>query len=140
MSMKPPIFHVAEPQHFGDYGFDPQISYFQVLKEGKEQKRKNSKIKNKIKWWWKNALIIFKWFPQANKYNSTTSEYNSFNDLDHHVHHVHHRTGSITPYRTTSWPSFVPLARTSTPDEVEIPYISLRELNMDQPLPCPYIW
>lgn len=103
-----------------------------VLEEGKKQKRENSKIKKKIKRWWKNALVIFDWFPQDNKYNSTTSEYNSCNDFDRQVHHVHNRTGSVTRYRTTSLPSFGPLAGTSTKDEVEIPYISLRELNMDQ--------
>lgn len=25
-----PIFPISEPQHFSDYGFDPQIDYFQV--------------------------------------------------------------------------------------------------------------
>ena len=30
MSNKSPIFPMPEPQHFSDYGFDPQIDYFQV--------------------------------------------------------------------------------------------------------------
>lgn len=31
MSNKSPIFPMPDPQHFSDYGFDPQIDYFQVL-------------------------------------------------------------------------------------------------------------
>lgn len=27
---KSPIFRLPEPQHYSDYGFDPQIDYFQV--------------------------------------------------------------------------------------------------------------
>lgn len=30
MSTKSPIFPMPEPHHFSDYGFDPQIDYFQV--------------------------------------------------------------------------------------------------------------
>lgn len=30
MANKSPIFPIVEPQHFSDYGFDPQIHYFQV--------------------------------------------------------------------------------------------------------------
>lgn len=30
MSNKSPIFPMPQPQHFSDYGFDPQIDYFQV--------------------------------------------------------------------------------------------------------------
>lgn len=33
MSNKAPIFPMPEPQHFSDYGFDPQIDYFQVSKD-----------------------------------------------------------------------------------------------------------
>ncbi|CBI22969.3 unnamed protein product, partial [Vitis vinifera] len=45
------------------------------------------------------------------------------------------RSGSSTPYRTSSRPSSGPLAGTLTParrGEVEIPYLSLRELNLEQ--------
>lgn len=31
MSNKAPIFPIPEPQHFTDYGFDPQVDHFQVL-------------------------------------------------------------------------------------------------------------
>nr|DAD33257.1 TPA_asm: hypothetical protein HUJ06_012108 [Nelumbo nucifera] len=30
MSSKSPICPMPEPQHFSDYGFEPQIDYFQV--------------------------------------------------------------------------------------------------------------
>ncbi|MCI11352.1 hypothetical protein A2U01_0032452 [Trifolium medium] len=45
------------------------------------------------------------------------------------------RSGSTTPYRTTSRPSSGPLAGTLTPaaiGAVDIPYLSLRELTMEQ--------
>ena len=45
------------------------------------------------------------------------------------------RSGSSTPYRSTSRPSSGPLAGTLTPrrkGDVEIPYLNLRELNMEQ--------
>ena len=31
MSSKSPVFPFPEPQHFSDYGFDPQLDYFQVI-------------------------------------------------------------------------------------------------------------
>lgn len=154
---------MPEPQHFSDYGFDPQIDYFQVLEEARKYKREtarsldafhfklqkpiskedsnkkhNSKRKKR---WWRNALLFFKckWT---------------------HNHHVDHNDGlhrkkarairgsisgpvyvtesmseSTTPYRTMSRPSSGPLAGSLTPakqDEVAIPYLNLRELNMEE--------
>ncbi|XP_027120198.1 uncharacterized protein [Coffea arabica] len=169
MSSKSPIFPVSEPQHFSDYGFDPQIDYFQVLEEARRHKRETSsrssssiaidalhfklqkpiskddyssskkKIKKNKKRWWKNALLFFSW-----KWTSRHSE----NALEYGVHGrrairasisgpvyvTESRSGSSTPFRTTSRPSSGPLAGTLTPadkDEVQIPYISLREFNMD---------
>ncbi|KAJ0106360.1 hypothetical protein Patl1_18998 [Pistacia atlantica] len=54
MSNKSPIFPMPEPQHFNDYGFDPQIDYFQcsvldsfvenkVLEEARKQKKESSR-------------------------------------------------------------------------------------------------
>ncbi|KVH95127.1 uncharacterized protein LOC112528746 [Cynara cardunculus var. scolymus] len=88
MTNKSPIFPIHEPHHFSDYGFDPQIHYFQVLEEARNHKRESSsswssrsaidnlhfklqkpnskddtskKIKKTRKrWWWKNALLFFK--------------------------------------------------------------------------------
>ncbi|CAL1413202.1 unnamed protein product [Linum trigynum] len=37
---KSPVFPMpTEPHHFSDYGFDPQIDYFQFLEEAKKHKR-----------------------------------------------------------------------------------------------------
>ncbi|KAK8960561.1 hypothetical protein KSP40_PGU008354 [Platanthera guangdongensis] len=83
MSNRAPIFPIppAPPQHYSDYGFDPQIDYFQVLEEARRYgKRKDgqravdslhfklqkpiskedrSKSK-KRRQWWKNAFGIFR--------------------------------------------------------------------------------
>ncbi|CAA0408601.1 unnamed protein product [Arabidopsis thaliana] len=80
-----PIFPMLQSQHFSDYGFDPQIHYFQVLEEAKKHKSSSidtfqfklqkpiskddlirttlhNKNKNKKRWLWcKNALFFFKW-------------------------------------------------------------------------------
>ncbi|KAB2599369.1 hypothetical protein D8674_009640 [Pyrus ussuriensis x Pyrus communis] len=173
MSNKSPIFPMPQPQHFSDYGFDPQVDYFQVLEETRRHKRattrsidsKHFKLqkrlskddsrkphhnKTKKKRWWKSALLFFKW-----------------NKLTPHHHHHHHvsairggdedvhqarakafrgsisepiyitesRSGLCTPCLGNSWPSSRPLAGTMFPaskDEMGIPYLNLRELNMEQ--------
>ncbi|XP_022723058.1 uncharacterized protein LOC111280141 [Durio zibethinus] len=168
MSNKSPVFPMPEPQHFSDYGFDPQIDYFQVLEEAKkhrketsrsidllhfklqkpiskdEHSKKNHNAKKK-KRWWKNALLLFKW----KKWTRDTLDLDLELEPDVHrtratafrasisgpVYITESRSGSSTPYRSTSRPSSGPLAGTLTPTrkgDVEIPYLSLRELNMEQ--------
>ncbi|XP_010547010.1 PREDICTED: uncharacterized protein LOC104818909 [Tarenaya hassleriana] len=89
MSNRTPVFPMPASQHFSDYGFDPQIDYFQVLEEGRNHKRETSarssidalhfklqkpiskddptrsvlhmKKKKKKQWRWKNALLFLKW-------------------------------------------------------------------------------
>ncbi|KAL4285524.1 hypothetical protein GQ457_16G030830 [Hibiscus cannabinus] len=166
MSNKSPIFPMTDHQHFSDYGFDPQIDYFQVLEEARKHKkessprsidslhfklqkpiskdeqfsRKNSNLKAKHKkkrWWWKNALFFFKW----KKWGSSAAAAGATAGLDPDVHRARARafrgsisgpvyitesrcgSGSTTPYRIRNRPSSGPL---------EIPYLSLRELNMEQ--------
>ncbi|KAE8668004.1 putative Toxicos en levadura 2 [Hibiscus syriacus] len=164
MSNKSPIFPMTGPQHFSDYGFDPQIDYFQVLEEARKYKKESSssrsidslhfklqkplskdeqfyrktnnlKAKNKKKrWWWKNALFFFKWKKWGSGGGLDL-------ELEPDVHLARARafrasmsgpvyitdsrccSGSTTPCRITSRPSSGPL---------EIPYLSLRELNMEQ--------
>ncbi|XP_020589636.1 uncharacterized protein LOC110030973 [Phalaenopsis equestris] len=82
MATKTPIFPVATPQHYSDYGFDPQLHYFQALEESRRHgtkrsegsrscaeslhfklqkpisKEERSKTK-KRRQWWKNAFGIF---------------------------------------------------------------------------------
>ncbi|CAI0466888.1 unnamed protein product [Linum tenue] len=86
---KSPVFPMpTEPHHFSDYGFDPQIDYFQFLEEAKKHKLNSTTAANSIdtlhfklqkplsrdeslkatrsnkakikKRWWKNALVFFK--------------------------------------------------------------------------------
>ncbi|KAG5632913.1 hypothetical protein H5410_004630 [Solanum commersonii] len=166
MANKSPIFPIVEPQHFSDYGFDPQIHYFQILEEArkhriretarssidtlhfklqkpisKDESSKKIKKNSSRKRWWKNALLFFK---------KTKSNNDKISGADGEVHHrrptfrgsisgpvyiTESRSGSNTPYRTTSRPSSGPLAGTLTPNrkgDLEIPYINLREFNMDQ--------
>ncbi|KAJ0046503.1 hypothetical protein Pint_05194 [Pistacia integerrima] len=71
MSNKSPIFPMPEPQHFTDYGFDPQIDYFHKkqssrsidslhFKLQKPISKDESKVKKtlhnkaKKKRWWRN--------------------------------------------------------------------------------------
>ncbi|KAF5950930.1 hypothetical protein HYC85_012923 [Camellia sinensis] len=155
MSSKSPIFPMPEPHHFSDYGFDPQIDYFQVLEEARKHKRETTrsidalhfklqkpisrdeskKIKKSKRRWWRSAVLFFRrrWTP------SVTADHGG----DIGLHRGRALRGSVSgpvyitesiPYRTTSRPSSGPLAGTLTParkGEVEIPYISLRELNME---------
>ncbi|XP_061369353.1 uncharacterized protein LOC133312200 [Gastrolobium bilobum] len=172
MSNKSPVFPMPDPQHFSDYGFDPQINYFQVLEEAMKHKRETTRSvdsihfklqkpiskddsrtkvhKSKKKRWWKNALLFFKW-----RWTHTHHHHHNHHRDHHHdnndVHQVRarafrasisgpvylteSRSGSSTPYRTTSRPSSGPLAGTLTPPvkgDVDIPYLSLRELTMEQ--------
>jgi len=102
--------------------------------------------KKKKRCWWKKALPFFKW----RKWPISTVGVNE----DRRVRNFRAVTGSMsmsgpiyateslisgsnTPYRTTtSKPSSGPIAGTLTParkGDVAIPYLSLRELNMEQP-------
>ncbi|MED6108036.1 hypothetical protein PIB30_019813 [Stylosanthes scabra] len=173
MSTKSPVFPMPDPQHFTDYGFDPQINYLQVLEEAMKHKRETSSSssrstidsihfklqkpiskdhdsrttrlhKPKKKRWWRNALYFFK-FRWAHHHHQNI---NSINDVHQArarairasvsgpVYLTESRSGSSSPYyRTTRRPSSGPLAGTMMPaakGDVDIPYLSLRELNMEQ--------
>ncbi|XP_023891110.1 uncharacterized protein LOC112003163 [Quercus suber] len=176
MSNKSPIFPMPEPQHFSDYGFDPQIDYFQVLEEARKHKRETTRSidsihfklqkpiskddlkkthKVKKKRWWRSAFLFFKWkWTHINHHHHSHHDHGHGHDHDREdVHQARARafrasisgpvyitestSGSSTPYRTSSRsrPSSGPLAGTLTPatkGEVDIPYLSLRELNMEQ--------
>ncbi|GFQ03402.1 hypothetical protein PHJA_002484000 [Phtheirospermum japonicum] len=149
MSTKIPIFSITQPQHFTDYGFEPQIDYYQVLEEARKHKRESTsrsmdlhfklqkpiskddsskKIKKNKKRWWRNPLLFFKfpkWAPPA---ADLGGRHHRIGSISGPVYITESRSGSSTPYRTASRPGSGPL----TKGEVGIPYISLRELNMDQ--------
>ncbi|KAJ9154522.1 hypothetical protein P3X46_027845 [Hevea brasiliensis] len=163
MANKTPIFPMPEPHHYSDYGFDPQINYFQFLEEARKHKREtvrsidsshfklqkpiskdesNRKIhKTKKKRWWRKASLFFKWKWIYSQHNDNADENvhkaraRAFRaSVSGPVYVTESRSGSSTPYRTTSSPSSGPLAGTLTParkGDLEIPYLSLRELNME---------
>lgn len=108
--------------------------------------------KSKKKRWWKNALLFFKWRWTPHHHNNHRDRHRANNNDDgddvHQararafrasisgpVYLTESRSGSTTPYRTTSRPSSGPLAGTLTPamkGAVDLPYLSLRELTMEQ--------
>ncbi|XP_010269592.1 PREDICTED: uncharacterized protein LOC104606200 [Nelumbo nucifera] len=162
MSSKSPICPMPEPQHFSDYGFEPQIDYFQVLEEARKYKRdtlrsvdalhfklqkpiskeeSNKSNKKKKKKWWKNALLFWrwKWFDDAGLDDGEDGVYPRSRvcrgAVSGPVYITENRSGWSTPSRTSCRPASGPLAGTLTPTrngEVEIPYLSLRELNIEQ--------
>lgn len=101
--------------------------------------------KRKKRCWWKKALPFFKWrkWPistvglnedrRARNFRAVTGSMS----MSGPIYATESQSGSSTPYRTTtSRPSSGPIAGTLTParkGDVAIPYLSLRELNMEQP-------
>ncbi|PIA61296.1 hypothetical protein AQUCO_00300674v1 [Aquilegia coerulea] len=165
MTNKSPVFPIPQhPQHFSDYGFDPQIDYLQVLEEAKKHKKDFSrsidslhfklqkpiskedtkKNKNRKKKWWKNALLFWKKKTSSNGVNNHNDEIEAddyikrsreYRGLSGPVYITESRSGSSTPCRVSSRPTSGPLAGTLTPmrkGDVDVPYVSLRELNMEQ--------
>ncbi|GFZ09027.1 hypothetical protein Acr_20g0008350 [Actinidia rufa] len=161
MATKSPIFPMPEPQHFSDYGFDPQIDYFQVLEEARKHKRETAsrsidslhfklqkpiskdeskRIKKSKRRWWRKALLFLR-----RRWTRTDGDRDDDGAGVHRgrayrgsisgpMYITECTSGSSTPYRTISRPTSGPLAGTLPPTrkrEVEIPYISLRELNME---------
>nr|DAD42641.1 TPA_asm: hypothetical protein HUJ06_000871 [Nelumbo nucifera] len=77
MLNKSPIFPMPDPQHFSNYGFNPQIDYFQkILEEARKHKRDSFRFvdalhfklqkpilkeDSKKRKWWRNALLFWKW-------------------------------------------------------------------------------
>lgn len=100
--------------------------------------------KRKKRWWWKKALPFFKWrkWPISTVAVDEDRRVRNFRavtgtmSMSSPVYSTESRTGSYTPYRTTtSRPTSGPIAGTMTParkGDVAIPYMSLRELNMEQ--------
>lgn len=93
-----------------------------------------SKDDTKKKKWWKNALFFFKrsWIHNRNDYvyedvhQVRTQAFRT--SISGPVYITESRSGSTTPYRTTSRSYSGPLRK----GEVEIPYLNLRELIMEQ--------
>ncbi|XP_010445311.1 PREDICTED: uncharacterized protein LOC104727935 [Camelina sativa] len=169
MSSISPIFPISDSQHFSDYGFDPQLHYFQVMEEARKHKRETSakssingiqfKIqkpiskddptrstlhsnKRKKRCWWKKALPFFKWrkSPVSTLSEDRSSRARNFRTVTRSmsmsgpIYATESLSGSSTPYRTTTTNrhSSGHIAGTLTTARA-IPYLSLRELNMEQP-------
>ncbi|KAL7104902.1 hypothetical protein ACP275_07G011300 [Erythranthe tilingii] len=149
MSNKPPIFPILQPQHFTDYGFEPQIDYFQVMEEARKHKRESTAAsrsidlhfklqkpiskdkKNSKKRWWRNSLLHFfklpKWAEPPSSAAAAASgarrhHQHRIGSISSPVYIIESRSGSSSPYRTAGRPGGA---------AAEIPYVSLRELNMD---------
>ncbi|KAK6138778.1 hypothetical protein DH2020_027475 [Rehmannia glutinosa] len=90
----------------------------------------SKKIKKNKKRWWRNASLL-----QVSQVGSSRGAATELGGRHHRIGSIsgpvyitESRSGSSTPYRTASRPGSGPLMK----GEMEIPYISLRELNMDQ--------
>ncbi|XP_047310049.1 uncharacterized protein LOC124913318 [Impatiens glandulifera] len=150
MSNNNPIFPISESHHFTDYTSDDhQIPYFQVLEEARNYRRDNNnarsinfklqkpiskdeskrkKKQQKRNKWWKNAIMYFRnrWSPQGSRRPDENRRRDYVGSISGPVYLTESRSGSNTPSRNTSRP-LTPARK----GEVEIPYFSLRELNMD---------
>ncbi|KAF8105593.1 hypothetical protein N665_0157s0162 [Sinapis alba] len=152
-------------QHFSDYGFDPQINYFQVLEEARNHKKETSSIdsmhqfklqkpiskddlirtalhKKKKRWFLKNALLFFNWRKWRRSHYAGEGDMEM--ELDVHMERARNFRASVGPgsisgpvYVTESWSGSSTPYRTVRPSSLTttpaaIPYMSLRELNMER--------
>ncbi|CAH8298936.1 unnamed protein product [Eruca vesicaria subsp. sativa] len=165
-----PVSPMPLSQHFSDYGFDPQIDYFQVLEEARKHKKETSSIdsthqfklqkpiskddlirtalhnnKKKQRWFLKNALLIFNWRKWPRRSSRYPGEGDIEMELDVHMARARNfRASSLGPgsisgpvYVTESWSGTSTPYRTMRPSSLTtspaaIPYMSLRELNMER--------
>ncbi|OAY56042.1 uncharacterized protein LOC110611837 [Manihot esculenta] len=164
MASKSPVFPMPESHHFSDYGFDPQIDYFQFLEEARNHQRETTidslhfKLQKPItkddssrkthntkkKHWWRKAFLFFKWRWIHSHHNNDLADEEDVHEararafrasVSGPVYITESRSGSSTPYRTVNRPSPGTLAGNLTAarkGDLEIPYLSLRELNMEQ--------
>ncbi|KAI0529576.1 hypothetical protein KFK09_002129 [Dendrobium nobile] len=138
MATKAPIFPMPIPHHYSDYGFDPEIDYFQALEEArrhgkrsdgsrsadalhfklqkpisKEERTKSKKRRQ----WWKNAFGLF-WKSRRSVGRC-----------------VGGRVPSGPLYATESMPCRAVRANSGPLSaaefmETQVPYFSLRDLNL----------
>ncbi|XP_058076679.1 uncharacterized protein LOC131225217 [Magnolia sinica] len=147
-SNRSPIFPMPQPHHFSDYGFDPQIDYFQILEEARQVRRETRPVEEaldfklqkpisreeikktkKRKWW--NALSFWKWERREDQRQQQQHHHLPRRAFSGPVYET--ESGSSTPNRS-SRPSSGPLAGSLTPTrsgDLETPYLNLREMNPD---------
>ncbi|KAG1371285.1 hypothetical protein COCNU_16G003790 [Cocos nucifera] len=148
---------MPEPQHYSDYGFDPQIDYFQALDEARRHRKRSearsldalhfklqkpiskddSKARKKRRWWWKSALRFWKRAKAGGDEHAAGSAYRP--KVYSTCPSYPYRAGSGPLYATesagssthcrTSRPSSGPLAAAEV-GAAPIPYLCLRDLNL----------
>ncbi|KAL4202152.1 hypothetical protein AMTRI_Chr02g219630 [Amborella trichopoda] len=146
MTTKSPIFPMPEPQHYSDYGFDPQIDYFQVLEEAKKYKKegrtfeahelqvlkplqRDEEKKSKKRWWKRSVFLFWKWKrSETVSFREENIGYNGGSTKNAVSGPVYGTEGWRTPCRS-SRPSSGPLSGMVP----ELPYLNLKDLNYVQP-------
>ncbi|WOG83406.1 hypothetical protein DCAR_0102581 [Daucus carota subsp. sativus] len=99
------------------------------------KKNKHSTKNNKR--WWKHALHFFrgKWTPQVH-HSSSSQNGGGVQCIGFSapppVYTTESRSGSTTPYRTTSRPASCPRSPAMRDEMDSLPYISLRDINVEQ--------
>lgn len=104
------------------------LDYSKIIKKNKHGK------KNLIrKRWWKNALHFFKrkWTRRSSQGHSQQGGVHPIGSYEQPVYITESRSGSTTPYRTTSRPTSGSLSPALSGQMNNLPYISLRDLNND---------
>ncbi|KAK1385626.1 Rop guanine nucleotide exchange factor 6 [Heracleum sosnowskyi] len=110
----------------------PTISH--DLDSSKIIKKNKHCSKNNNKRWWKHALHFFKgkWTPHSqgsSSQNGGVVQCIGFSAPP--VYITESRSGSTTPYRTTSRPMSCPRSPAMKGDMQNLPYISLKDINID---------
>ena len=115
--------------------------HFKLQKPISKDDSRSKAHRPRKKRWWRSALLFFKWRWAHHHHNNDDHDIHQARarafraSISGPVYWTETRSGSTTPYRSTSRPSSGPLAGTLTPpamDDVNTPYLSLRELNMEQ--------
>lgn len=94
--------------------------------------KKNKHCNKKNKRWWKHALHFFKgkWTPHQGS-SSQNGGVQCIGFSAPPVYITESRSGSTTPYRTTSRPTSCPRSPEAKGEMDNLPYISLRDINID---------
>ncbi|KAL2341783.1 hypothetical protein Fmac_009723 [Flemingia macrophylla] len=112
--------------------------HFKLQKPISKDESRAKAHKAKKKRWWRTALLFFKWRWAHPRHDDDDDDVHQARarafraSISGPVYWTDTRSGSSTPYRTATRPSSGPLAGTLTKDDVDTPYLSLRELNMEQ--------
>ncbi|KAL7002449.1 hypothetical protein U1Q18_003604 [Sarracenia purpurea var. burkii] len=108
---------MAEPHHFSDYGFDPQIDCFQVLEEAKIRRREASRSERRVEEGQEEQEAMVEQRPVLLQEEMVPQRQPPPRGWNRGIPPwtCQPLLGPITPYRTTSRPPSGPIARTLTP-------------------------